>query len=135
MFVETTLTIPVEDIIQQAQKLQMSRDTYDSGCVLETLITAYVDAKRGEAQWESDKEELECERDEALGDKSDAEDKLTRVVNIASRMVEMWDRDRKLRGKAYDTLAEKDEKFAAELGESFSDISSQVAELTELLED
>lgn len=135
MNIETTLTIPVEDIIQQAQRLQLDPATHDSGEVLELLVRAYVDARRGETQWEKDKEELETERDEACEAQSDVEDKLKRVVDIAARLVDFWEEGRKLRGKAYDTLAEKDDQLASELGDSFSDIASQVAELTELLED
>lgn len=134
MFVETTLTIPVEDILQQAQKLQMSRDTYDSGCVLETLITAYVDAKRGEAQWEKDKEELECERDEALEKHAESEALLKEARTLVREFAKLWEGHRKLRATAYDTFCETHEQLTSEVGEMFSDVTGRLDELVHTLD-
>lgn len=134
MNIETTLTIAVEEVQQQAQRLQMDRETYDSGKVLEELIDAYVAARRSETQWEKDKEELECERDEAQEKQAEAEALLKEARTLVREFAKLWEGHRKLRATAYDTFCETHEQLTSEVGEMFSDVTGRLDELVHTLD-
>lgn len=129
MNIETILTIPVEDIQQQAERLQMDRETYESGKILEELLGAYIGGRRSEAQWEKDKEELECERDEAQEKLAEAEALLKEARLLTRVLAATWGQARDARGKAYDTLAEKHADVADTLADAMADIDGRIDEL------
>jgi hypothetical protein len=127
--IETTLTIPVSDIQQQAQQLQLSQETYDSGKVLEELVHAYIDSRLASTAWESQKEELETERDEALAKMEAAELLLKEAKHLTRMLFHTWGQARDARGKAYDTLAEKHSDVADTLADAMADIDGRIDEL------
>lgn len=134
MNIETTLTIAVEEVQQQAERLQMDRETYDSGKVLEELVHAYIDGRLAETEWQKTKEELECERDEALEKQAEAEALLTEARTLVREFAKLWEGHRKLRAAAYDTFCETHEQLTSEVGEMFSDVTGRLDELVHTLD-
>lgn len=137
MNIETTLTIPVEDVRVQAQQLCMNRETYDSGKVLETLLDAFVQVESLETEREELKEELETQRDEALEKLADAERKLKEVTGMVKALESAWSEAKATRRLAYDLLDTVPEhKATAEaLLDVLSTVTGRVEELVWTLED
>lgn len=130
MNIETTLTIAVEEVKQQADQLCMDRETYDSGKVLHALLDAYVHVTEADARETELKEQLETERDEALEKLEAAELLLKEAKRLTRMLFHTWGASRDSRNKVYAILSQSGSGMTAdEFADAMSDVDGRIDEL------
>ncbi len=130
MNIETTLTIPTEDVRQQAHLLTMNRDTYESGQVLHQLLDAFMHMHEADKREQELKEQLETERDEAREKLEAAELLLKEAKHLTRMLFHTWGASRDSRNKVYAILSQSGSgKTADEFADAMSDVDGRIDEL------